>query len=118
MGLFLEFLGLAEVFFTCYHKISKIISQLISRFEPEVEVNIFFVKDLWLVFTIKFEWRIPNTDIFPIIVSKFDYEYESYQVILFVDDKDHKVGFHYAILFFGLAIGVKIKDRIESLLDI
>lgn len=52
-----------------------------------------------------------------IIIGKFSYQKESSLNILLVIDKSFKINFYYTIVFFALAISLKVKDSGELLLN-
>lgn len=62
--------------------------------------------------------HIIGTNIFCIIISKFDYRKEPGPIVLFVMNKSLEISLYYIILLFNLAINLKIKNYGEPLLDL
>ena len=48
-------------------------SQLINCFRPEAGINIFFIRNAWVVLAVELERHVPYADIFCVIISKFRY---------------------------------------------
>ena len=67
---------------------------------------------------IKFKRHITSINIFYIIISKLSHLKESYLVILLKINKNLEISFYYTILFFSLAIYLKLKDDIKFSLNI
>ena len=81
------------------------------------KVNIIFKKKLWVVAIVELKRHVISIGILNIIVCKLSYWQEAYLIILFQNHKDSEVYFHYIILFFYLAISLKIEDCEKSLLN-
>lgn len=53
---------------------------------------------------------ITGVGIFYLIMGEFSYWIEFYPVVLLKVDKSSEISFYYTILFFSLAIGLRIED--------
>ena len=71
-----------------------------------------------VIFIVQLKNRMAGAYIFGIIISKFGYKYEFNLVILFKIDKDYKIGFDSAVLFFCLVICLELKGGKKPLFDI
>ena len=58
-----------------------------------------------------------GTSIFGIVVNKLCYRKKPCPIILIKVDKSSEIGFHHAILFFGLTVCLWIEGDRKSLLD-
>lgn len=58
-----------------------------------------------------------NVCIFYIVVGEFSYWKKFSLIILLITDKKPKISLYYTILFFGLAINLRIVDGKKPLLD-
>lgn len=67
---------------------------------------------------IEFEKYLADTCIFSIVIGKLRHKQKLSPVVLFLIDKNLKVGFSSAILLLSFAIGQWVEDSRELLLDV
>ena len=117
VSLFLQFLGVLQVFSTYSHKIPKFFGQLISCFRPGVGVEVLSIGNTWVVPVVELKRRVLCTGIFCIIISKFCHWQKPRPVVLFVINKGSKISFYHAILLLHLAVSLRVEDGRESLFN-
>lgn len=83
-----------------------------------MEINIFFIQDSEMEAAIKLEESVADNSIFLVIVSKFSYRQKFCSVTLFIIDNNLKIGFYYAVISFGLTVGLRVKCGRKFLLNI
>ena len=71
---------------------------------------IFFIRNAKIIFIIELKKYVVSIYILDIIINKLYHKKKLYLIILFKVIKDLKTNFYYIILFFNLAIYLKIKD--------
>ena len=70
-----------------------------------------------MISAVEFKRHIAGASILGIIIGKFCYKKKPCLIILLKVDKNSEVGFHYAILPFGLIVYLWIEGDREPLLD-
>ena len=109
VGSFLQLLGLLQVLSLYSHEIPKFLGQLISCFELGAGVDVFFVKNTWVVPVVELERHVPHASVSCIIISKFYHGQKPRLVVLFIINEDSKISFYCAVLPLSLAIGLRVK---------
>ena len=71
-----------------------------------------------MISTIELKRCVTSAGILGIIISKLCYKKKLCSIILFEVDKGLKIGFHYAILPFSLAVCLQVEGGGESLLNV
>ena len=117
VSLFLQFLDILQVFFTCSHEILKFFGQLISCFGPTAGVDQLFIGNAWVIPTLEIKKRVLHASIFRVIISEFCHRQKPRLVVLFIINKGSKVSFYYAVLPLSLAVGLKVEDGRKSQFD-
>ena len=117
IGLFLQFLGMLQVFSAYSYEIPKFFGQLISYFRPGARVDVVFVRNIQMVSAVELERRVSRASIFCVIISESRHGQEPCLVILFVINEGFKVNFYCAILLLSLAVSLRLKSHSELLFD-
>lgn len=71
----------------------------------------FFIKNLKVKFVVQLKMYITDIIILNIIISKFSYKKEFVQIILFIINKQQKIGLYHITLSFSLAISLRVKNN-------
>ena len=69
------------------------------------------MQNIYIIIVVQLKKNKAEICIFNITVVKFGYEQKLYTIVLFKINKNLKIYFYYIILFFYLAISLKIKDK-------